>query len=127
MKYLYKNELIILYSVFEFSKNLRAKLIIPNDADWNVKNSMLIFNQAIDSVGIILSSLPDSPINSQFKSFNPSIIAISGRILIDHYLNIIYLLCPKNKEILNFQKLVWDQSIYFKRWYLVYNFNPKNS
>lgn len=127
MKYLYKNELITLYSIFEFGNNLFIKLIVPDDADWNVKKSMLIFKQAIDSVGIILSSLPDSPLNSEFKSFNPSILGSQGRILIDHYITIAYLMGPKEPAMLNFQKMVWDQAIDFKRFFLVENYNPRST
>jgi len=54
MEYAYKNELITLFSLFEFSKNLYYKLIIPDDAEWNVKIIMLIFRQSVDAVGIII-------------------------------------------------------------------------
>ncbi len=126
MKYYYKNELITLYSLFEFSKNLNIKLIVPDDAEWNVRNIMLIFRQAIDSVGVILSSLPESPIESQFKTFTPTIAASQGRILIDHYLSIAYLSSAHDQEMLEFQEMVWNQAIDFKRWQVVSTFNKDN-
>lgn len=126
MRYAYKNELITLYSLFEFLKNLQLKLVIPSEADWNVKDAILIFNQTIDSMGLVLSSLPESPIDSGYKCFSPSLVASQGRIMIDHYLSIAYLFSAKDKEMHEFQELIWNQGIDFKRWYLVSNYNPDN-
>jgi len=108
MRYAYKNELITLYSLFEFLKNLQLKLVIPSEADWNVKDAILIFNQTIDSMGLVLSSLPESPIDSGYKCFSPSLVSSQGRIMIDHYLSIAYLFSAKDKEMHEFQELIWN-------------------
>lgn len=125
-QYLYKNELITLYSLLEYSKNILSRFPFSRELNWHIKCSILIFKLALDSVGLLLSSLPDSPINSQFKSFNPAIIASQGRIMIDHYISIKYLLENKNEEMLIFHELIWNQAIDFKRWNIVNNFNPNN-
>lgn len=128
MRYRYVNELITLYSLFEFSKNLLTRIRLANSATWCQKAAFLVFRQALESVGVVLSYLPDSPIQSQFKSFSPSILASQGRIMVDNFITISYLLEKKTPEQMsNLQELIWNQGIDFDRQRIVQQFNPQSS
>lgn len=122
--YKYKNELIELYSVYEFGKNLIERRKIDETAPWFVRGAVLVYQEALSATGIVLSYLPESPIPSHIKSFSPLTLASQIRILIDCYLSISYLLENKDDEKSMLQELVWEHAINSQRYRMVKQFNP---
>lgn len=125
-RYKYKNELIELYSIYEFGKNLIERRKIEETEPWFIREAVLVYQEALSAAGIVLSYLPESPITSHIKSFSPLTLASQTRILIDCYLSISYLVEDKDAEKSKLQKLVWEHAINSQRYRMVKQFNPNN-
>jgi hypothetical protein len=124
--YQYKNRVLELNMLFEYAKNLVSRFDIQDDATWYQRAAVLAYQESVDTAGIALSYLPESPVRSEIKSFSPQTLASQTRILVDNYLTIGYLLAEKDQEEASLQKLVWDQAIDRKRYEMVNQFNPNN-
>lgn len=124
--YEYKNDLISIYSIFEFGRNLLTNIPPEEYQQWNRNASYLAYHQAVTSAGVLLNYLPESPINSDFKDFGPSFVAAQGRMLKDNFISIIYLLEDVDDSVLEFKELVWDQAIARNRFMMVNQINAEN-
>lgn len=124
--YQYKNRVLELNMLFEYARNLVSRFEIKEDARWYQRAAVLAYQESVDTVGIGLSYLPESPVRSEIKSFSPQTLASQTRILVDNYLTIGYLLADKDQEEERLQKMVWDQAIDRKRYEMVDQFNPDN-
>jgi hypothetical protein len=124
--YQYKNRVLELHMLFEYARNLVSRFEIKQDAAWYQRAAVLAYQESVDTAAITLSYLPESPVQSEIKSFSPQTLASQTRILVDNYLTIGYLLADKDQEEDSLQKLVWDQAIDRKRHEMVDQFNPDN-
>lgn len=124
--YQYKNRVLELHMLFEYARNLVSRFEVQEDAAWYQRAAVLAYQESVDTAGIALSYLPESPVQSEIKSFSPQTLASQTRILVDNYLTIGYLLADKDQEEEYLQKLVWDQAIDRKRYEMVDQFNPDN-
>lgn len=124
--YQYKNRVLELHMLFEYARNLVSRFEVREDSTWYQRAAILAYQESVDTAGIALSYLPESPVQSEIKSFSPQTLASQTRILVDNYLTIGYLLAEKDQDEEDLQKLVWDQAIDRKRYEMVDQFNPDN-
>jgi len=122
----YKIQLISLYSLFTYSDDLVEKLKMMKFKEWYYEEALLFFQQSIESIGIALSFLPYSPIQSQYKVFSLPTLTSIGRTVIDNLFTISYLLEDKNTEEASLQKLVWEYHIDSERLELLKTYKSKN-
>jgi len=84
--YEFKNRVLELNMLFEYAGNLISRFEIQEDAAWYQRAAVLAYQESVDTAGIALSYLPDSPVRSEIKSFSPQTLASQTRILVDNFL-----------------------------------------
>jgi hypothetical protein len=120
------NELIILLGLFEYGKQILSLLILRNTLSKKQQNALQIFDQSIQSVGLFLSFMPQSPIKSEFKSVAPSLISQIGRALMEEFLTIQYLSIKRTIPEDELDVLIQNQFIDVQRKQMVQQINPNS-
>lgn len=121
-----KNELILLSALFEYGQQLLSRLTTRPDLATNQRDALLIFDQSTQSAGLVLSFMPQSPYNADFKSVAVSLISQSARALMENFIAVQYLSSARTKAQLEFEELVRAQFIAQQRLQMVQQINPAN-
>ena len=124
--YAYKNELIALYSLWEFARALLGRLQEEKTQTRQQREALLFFRQSVEDVGALLAILPHSPIGSGYKTFSVTLVSSVGRNLLDSFLSISYLMHCFPPEESSLVELVQDQFVDQTRAGLVQTFNPSS-
>lgn len=111
----YKNSLVELHCLFSYSETTLLQLENLSNLKWNEKEALIFLKEVYASLGIMLSFLPQSPINSSFKSYTLSNLANIGRFIYENFHTVYYLLYFIDDKTEEAKKLVWDHHVESKR------------
>ncbi len=124
--YTYRNEIIVVYTLWEFARSLLARLQTDKALTRQQRDALLFFRQSIEDVGALLATLPESPIGSGDKTFSVTLVSSVGRNLLDSFLSISYLLHRSTPEESSLVELVQDQFVDQTRAGIVETLNPSS-
>ncbi len=125
--YEYRNELISIYSLWEFARNVLARLQAERNLSRRQQEALLFFAQTINDVGALLATLPESPIGAGFKTLSVTLLCSIGRNMLDTFLSISYMLHRFTPEESSLVELVRDQFVFQTRTSIVETLNPISS
>lgn len=111
----YKNALVQLHCLFSYCDTIILQLENQTNLKWHEKEAIIFLKEVYASLGIILNFLPESPINSGFKSFSLSNLANTGRFVYENFHTIYYLLFYIDGNTEEAKKIVWEHHIDCKR------------
>ncbi len=111
----YKNALVELHCLYSYCDTAILQLSNLTNLKWNEKEALIFLNEVYASLGIILSFLPESPINSSFKSFTLSNLANIGRFVYENFHTVYYLLYYVDDKAEEAKRLVWEHHVESKR------------
>lgn len=125
----YENELQDLHRLFEYSQQLMGEMLENEDklhSEWYIYQAAFCLIACFESVGVALTFLPDSPVDSEFKAPAFTNLASSARLIHEGLYVTTYLLSEKSEEESELQSLVWQYHTERKRLAIVETFDPNN-
>jgi len=125
----YSDEVQDLYALFLYSQELMNKMLGKREtlhSKWYIGQAAFCFIACFESVGVALTFLPDSPLESEFEAPAFTSLASSARLIHEGLYITTYLLADKSEEESELQRLAWEYHTEKKRLIIVEAFSPEH-